>query len=66
MTIEDKNITNKLIRKYDGKNEFVLSLKRQLKSNAKYITREKLGNRTIKVLSEKQYEVVIGILEQEF
>lgn len=63
MTIEEKNIANKRIRKYEGNNTFVLSLQKQLKSSAKYIIREKLGNRNIKVLTEKQYEVVIDILD---
>jgi hypothetical protein len=64
MLIEEKIKLNKIIRKYEGVNPFVLSLKKQLKSS-KYLKKEENGNRTNRVLSEKQYEVVIKILDNE-
>ncbi len=62
MNTEDKNKINKQIRAYNGGNSFVISLKKQLKTN-KYLLKEELGKRKIKVLSDKQYEVVIGLLD---
>jgi hypothetical protein len=64
MLIEEKIKLNKIIRKYEGVNPFVLSLKKQLQSS-KYLKKEDNGNRTNRVLSEKQYEVVIKILDNE-
>jgi len=61
MTTEEKNELNKKIRAYQGDNSFMVSLQKQLKSN-KYLSKEELGKRMIKVLSDKQYEVVKGIL----
>jgi len=54
MNIQEKVELNKVIRKYDGSNEFILSLKRSLSS--KYCKREALGERIIKILSDKQYD----------
>lgn len=62
MSTEEKNEINKKIRKYTGSNNFVISLKNQLKNN-KYLLKEKLGNRNIKVLSDKQYKAVIPNLD---
>lgn len=62
METEEKDRLNKIIRKYEGENEFILSLKRQLRNN-KYLQREDFGKKEIKVLSEKQYEAARSILE---
>jgi hypothetical protein len=61
MDTEEKNNLNKIIRNYDGVDNFILSLRKQLKSS-KYLKKEKLGKREIKVLSDKQYEVAKTIL----
>jgi hypothetical protein len=53
MTIEEKIELNKVIKKYEGDNTFILSLKKNLTS--KYCKKESLGNKEYKVLSEKQY-----------
>lgn len=53
MTIEEKIEINKSIKKYEGDNSFMLSLKKSLAS--KYCKKESLGNKEYKVLSEKQY-----------
>jgi len=55
MTIEEKIELNKKIKKYEGSNQFVLSLQKQLKTS-KYLSKEDFGGKSIKVLSEKQYE----------
>lgn len=62
MTLENKDKINKIIRKYDGDNTFVLSLQKQLKTN-KYLQKESFGKKDIKVLSDKQYESAISILD---
>lgn len=54
MTNEEKIELNKKIRSYSGDNPFLQSLQKQLKSN-KYLEKIKVGNRDVKVLSEKQY-----------
>lgn len=61
MTIEEKNDLNKKIRTYKGDNSFLISLQKQLKSS-KYLKKEELGKKMIKVLSDKQYEVTKSIL----
>lgn len=61
MTTEEKNEVNKKIRAYDGDNSFLISLQKQLKTN-KYLSKEELGKRMIKVLSDKQYEAAKSIL----
>jgi len=53
MTIEEKIELNKTIKKYEGDNSFMLSLKKSLAS--KYCKKESLGSKEYKVLSEKQY-----------
>lgn len=55
MEISEKIELNKLIRSYKGDNTFVLSLQKQLKTS-KYLQKVKVGNKEIKVLSDKQYE----------
>ena len=63
MTIEEKNNTNKEIRKYTGTNTFIISLQKVLKNN-KYLERVDIGGRRkIKILSDKQYETAIDILK---
>ena len=62
METEEKDRLNKIIRKYEGENGFILSLKKQLRNN-KYLQREDFGKKEIKVLSEKQYEAARSILE---
>lgn len=54
MEITEKLLINKEIRKYEGTNTFLLSLKKNLAS--KYCKKEKLGNKEYKVLSDKQYD----------
>lgn len=61
MTTEEKNEVNKKIRAYDGDNSFLISLQKQLKTN-RYLSKEELGKRMIKVLSDKQYEAAKSIL----
>lgn len=55
MDIQEKTELNKLIRAYKGENSFVISLQKQLKSTK--CNKIKVGNKMIKMLSEKQYEV---------
>lgn len=54
MDLEEKLELNKKIRTYVGDNNFILSLKKQLKSS-KYLERVEVGKRKIKILSDKQY-----------
>lgn len=62
MTIEEKIELNKRIKKYDGQNTFVISLQKQLKTG-KYLAKEEIGGRQVKVLSEKQYQAALTALE---
>ena len=62
METAEKDRLNKIIRKYEGENGFILSLKKQLRNN-KYLQREDFAKKEIKVLSEKQYEAARSILE---
>lgn len=64
LTIEDKIEINKLIRKYDGENSFVLSLQKQLKTN-KYLERVEYNNKSIKIFSDKQYDIVKDLVDYE-
>lgn len=61
MELNEKIELNKKIRDYKGENSFIISLKKQLKSS-KYLKKEKVGNKELKVLSDKQYESVKDIL----
>ena len=54
MTIEEKIEMNKLIRKYEGTNSFVLSLQKTLKTS-KYLSKEEHNGRAVKVLSDKHH-----------
>ena len=62
MSNEEKIEINKEIRKYNGENTFILSLKKQLKSN-QYLERIEIGKRKIKVLSERQYDTAKSLLK---
>lgn len=62
MTIEEKIEMNKLIRKYEGNNSFVISLQKTLKTS-KYLSKEEYNGRAVKVLSEKQYEAAKSSME---
>jgi hypothetical protein len=53
MEISEKLELNKLIKKYEGQNTFLISLKKSLAS--KYCKKETVGDKEYKVLSEKQY-----------
>lgn len=55
MEISEKIELNKKLRSYTGDNSFVLSLQRQLKTS-KYLQKIEVGGRTVKILSDKQYE----------
>jgi hypothetical protein len=60
MEILEKIEINKTIRKYEGTNTFLISLKKSLSS--KYCKKESVGKKEYKVLSDKQYEAAKGIL----
>ena len=62
MTIEEKIEMNKLIRKYEGNNSFVISLQKTLKTS-KYLSKEEHNGRVVKVLSEKQYDAAKSSME---
>ena len=62
MTIEEKIEMNKLIRKYEGNNSFIISLQKTLKTS-KYLSKEEHNGRAVKVLSDKQYEAAKSSLE---
>lgn len=55
MDTAEKLELNKLIRGYNGDNTFILSLQKQLKTS-KYLKKIQVGNKEVKVLSDKQYE----------
>ena len=54
MEIKEKLELNKLIRKYEGENTFVKSIKSSL--NSKWCDKVKVGEKTYKILSDRQYE----------
>lgn len=62
MDIQEKIEINKLIRSYSGDNSFILSLQKQLKSN-KYLEKAQIGNKMIKILSDKQYQAASNTLK---
>ena len=55
METSEKIEINKKLRSYDGDNSFVLSLQKQLKTS-RYLQKIEVNGRSIKVLSDKQYE----------
>ena len=61
MDIEQKIIINKLLRKYDGGNTFLLSLQKQLKSPK--ALKVEVNGKMVKVLSDKQYLTAETILK---
>lgn len=61
MDIEEMIEINKMIRTYKGDNPFIISLKKQLKTN-KYLERVEVGKRKIKILSDRQYKTALPIL----
>lgn len=61
MDISEKIELNKKIRKYDGINSFIISLKKNLSS--RFCKKEKYGNKEYKILSDKQYEAAKSILD---
>jgi hypothetical protein len=58
--MEEKIQLNKKIRSYGGANTFILSLQKKLKSTK--ANKVVIGNKTHKVLSDKQYEVAKNLL----
>lgn len=64
MENKEKIALNKEIKNYTGTNSFVISLRKQLKSN-KYLERVKINNRKFKVLSDLQYKTAKEILKNE-
>ena len=59
MTINEKIEINKKIKDYQGDNQFLLSLQKQLKTN-KFLKKElNEKGKLVKVLSEKQYQSAI-------
>jgi predicted transcriptional regulator with HTH domain len=62
MEISEKVELNKKIRSYVGDNSFVISLQKQLKTS-KYLKKEEFGKKMVKVLSDRQYETAVSILE---
>lgn len=62
MNLSEKINLNKEIREYDGDNSFILSLKKELRTN-KYLKKEKDGNRNVRVLSDRQYDVFESMLK---
>jgi hypothetical protein len=64
MSIEEKVEVNKSIKKYEGINSFLLSLQKQLKTN-KNLTKEEFNGKSVKVLSDKQYEVAKKLIDKD-
>jgi len=62
MEINEKLELNKRIRSYDGENNFILSLQKQLKTN-KYLEKVEVGGKSLKILSDKQYSYAKDILK---
>lgn len=54
MSLEEKLEINKLLRKYEGKNNFLVSLKKSL--SGKWCEKVEVGGKKYKILSDKQYE----------
>jgi hypothetical protein len=59
MELNEKLELNKQIRKYEGENTFLLSLKKNLAS--KWCNKIELDGRTYKILSDKQYEAAKSV-----
>jgi hypothetical protein len=54
MELNEKLQLNKQIRKYEGENSFLISLKKNLAS--KWCQKIEVNGRSYKVLSDRQYE----------
>ena len=54
MDIKEKLEINKLLRKYEGNNGFLISLKKSL--SGKWCQKIEFGGKKYKILSDKQYE----------
>ena len=61
MTTDEKLTINKLLRKYDGTNTFLLSLQKQLKSTK--TSKVEFNGKQVKILSDKQYQAAQSILK---
>jgi hypothetical protein len=59
MELNEKIQLNKQIRKYEGENSFLLSLKKNLAS--KWCNKIEVEGKSYKVLSDKQYEAAKSI-----
>lgn len=62
MEISEKLELNKKLRSYTGDNSFLLSLQKQLKTS-KYLQKVQVGNKDVKILSDKQYEAAKASFE---
>lgn len=62
MDLNEKLELNKKIRAYNGDNSFLLSLQKQLKTS-KYLQKVQVGNKEVKILSDKQYEAAKASFE---
>ena len=60
MTTDEKLTLNKLIRKYDSTNTYIISLQKAHKSN--YIHKVEYNGKSVKLLTDKQYEIAKSIL----
>lgn len=60
MELQEKIELNKKIRNYQGDNSFINSLKTNLAS--KWCQKVQVGNKNLKILSDKQYESAKSIL----
>ena len=64
MNIEEKIEVNKMIKKYEGINSFLLSLQKQLKTN-RNLAKEEFNGKSVKILSDRQYEVSKKLIDND-
>jgi hypothetical protein len=64
MNIEEKIEVNKMIKKYEGINSFLLSLQKQLKTN-RNLAKEEFNGKSVKILSDRQYEVAKKLIDND-
>jgi hypothetical protein len=62
LDIDQKIDLNKLLRKYEGTNSFLISLQKQLKSTK--ANKVEVNGKQVKILSDKQYMAAKSILIQ--